>query len=120
MEQLPLRAQIVAFIGCLGLFLFVLELVRRRKLREEYSILWMAVSLGIAVLAGWSDLLLFVKRTVGAYSANSVIFFFGLLFLMGVVLHLTVRVSGLAETNKDLAQEIALLRRRLEAAGKGD
>jgi hypothetical protein len=117
MEQhLPVRAQIVALIGCVILFLFVLELVRRRRLREEYSILWMAVSLGTAVLAAWSGLLLGLTQLVGAISANSVIFFFGLLFLMGLVLHLTVRVSGLTEQNKDLAQSVALLQRRLEAA----
>jgi hypothetical protein len=117
MEQLlPVRAQIVALIGCLVLFLFVLELVRRRRLREEYSILWMAVSLGTAVLAAWSGLLLGLTRLVGAISANSVIFFFGLLFLMGLVLHLTVRVSGLTEQNKDLAQSLALLQQRLDAA----
>ena len=114
---LPLRAQIVALLGCVALFLFVLELVRRRKLKEEYSMLWRAVSLGTAVLAAWGGLLLGITRLVGAASANSVIFFFGLLFLMAVVLHLTVRVSGLTERNKDLAQELALPRQKLEERG---
>lgn len=117
-QQLPVRAQIVAVIGCIVLFLFVLELVRRRRLREEYSILWMAVSLGTAVIAAWGGLLLGITRLVGAISANSVIFFFGLLFLMGLVLHLTVRVSGLTEQNKDLTQRLALLANRLEEAEK--
>jgi hypothetical protein len=113
--QLPVRAQILAVVGCVLLFVFVLELVRRRKLKEEYSILWMAVSLGMAILAAWADLLIGITRMIGAYSANSVIFFFGLLFLMCLVLHLTVRVSGLSEQNKDMAQDLALLRNRLEA-----
>ena len=113
-QQLPFRAQVVAVAGCILLFVFVLELVRRRRLKEEYSILWMAVSLGTAVLAAWGGLLLGITRLVGAYSANSVIFFFGLLFLLAVVLHLTVKVSGLSEQNKDLAQQLALLERRLE------
>jgi hypothetical protein len=113
-SELPLRAQIIAVVGCVLLFLSVLELVRRRRLMEEYSILWMVVSIGTAILAAWSGLLLFITRLMGAQSANSVIFFFAILFLMGLVLHLTVRVSGLAERNKDLAQEVALLSRRLE------
>jgi len=117
-QQLPLRAQIVAVIGCVFLFVFVLELVRRRRLKEEYSILWMGVSLGTAVLAAWGGLLLRITRLVGAYSANSVIFFFGLLFLLGLVLHLTVRVSGLTEQNKNLAQQLALLAGRLEERGE--
>ncbi len=111
---LPVRAQIIAVIGCVFLVLFVVDLVRRRRLKEEYSILWMAVSLGTAVLAAWGGLLLWVTHLMGAYSANSVIFFFAILFLMGLVLHLTVRVSGLTERNKDLVQEVALLGRRLE------
>jgi hypothetical protein len=111
---LPARAQIIAVIGCVLLILFVVDLVRRRRLREEYSILWMAVSVGTAILAVWGGLLLGITRIMGAYSANSVIFFFAILFLMGLVLHLTVRVSGLTERNKDLVQEVALLGRRLE------
>ena len=77
----------------------------------------MAESFGTALLAAWSGLLSGVTRLVGAYSANSVIFFFGLLFLAATVLHLTVRVSGLTEDNKDLAQELALLRSRLDEQG---
>ncbi len=113
---IPPRAQLVAVLGCLALFGFVLELVRRRRLKEEYSILWMAVSLATALLAAWGGLLLAITKLVGAYSANSVVFFFGLLFLTALVLHLTVRVSGLTEQNKDLAQEVALLRARFDDA----
>ncbi len=115
MEPLiPVRAQIIAVIGCVALFVFVVDLVRKRRLNEEYSILWIAVSLGTAVLASWGALLVGITRLVGAVSANSVVFFFGLLFLAALLLHLTVRVSGLAEQNKDLTQEVALLVARLE------
>ena len=117
-SSLPVRAQVIAVIGCVILFLFVLELVRRNRLKEEYSMLWMGVSLGTAVLAAWGDLLLGITRAMGAVSANSVIFFFGLLFLMGLVLHLTVKVSGLSEHNKDLIQEVALLEQRLSQLDK--
>ena len=112
--MIPPRAQTVAVIGCLVLFAFVVELVRKRRLKEEYSILWIAVSLGTAVLASWGGLLIGITRMVGAVSANSVIFFFGLLFLAALLLHLSVRVSGLSEQNKDLTQELALLAGRLE------
>ena len=112
---IPLRAQLVAVTGCLLLFALVLTLVRQRRLREEYSILWLAVSAGTALLAAWGGLLVQVTSLVGAISANSVIFYFGLLFLTVLLLHLTVRVSGLMEQNKDLAQELALLAGRLEA-----
>jgi len=119
-QVLPVRAQIIAVIGCVFLFLFVLELVRRRQLKEEYSILWMAVSLGVAVLAMWGRLLIGVTHLMGAMSANSIIFFFGLLFLMVVALHLTVKVSALSERNKDLTQALALLRAQVEEARSGE
>jgi len=118
-QPITLRAQIVAVVGCALVFLFVLEMVRRRRLKEEYSILWMAVTLGAAVLALWDDLLLAVTRAIGAYDANSIIFFFGLLFLSTLLFHLSVRVSELADRNKDLVQELALLAHRLEAAERG-
>ena len=112
---IPVRAQLFAIAGCLLLFGLVLGLVRQRRLREEYSILWLGVTAGTAVLATWGGLLVWLTHLVGALSANSVIFFFGLLFLTVLLLHLTVRVSGLMEQNKDLAQEVSLLGGRLES-----
>ncbi len=88
----------------------VIELARRRKLREEYVILWLFVSAVIAILALWQDLLVGLTGLIGAGTAESTILFSLVFFFIAVNIHLTVRVSALTKTVTTLVQELALLR----------
>jgi len=106
--------RIVAFVLGVGLFLFIVELVRRRKLQEEYSLLWLITGATIAVLAVWHEIVVEITRLIGAALPMSTLFFFGLLFLIVINLHYSVKISGLSRRVKDLTQELALLRQRLE------
>ena len=47
---MPLRQQVMVVLASVGLLVIILELVRRRKLREEYSWLWMLTGVVILVL----------------------------------------------------------------------
>ena len=51
------RQKFVAILLAIGLIVFIFELVRRKKLREEYSWLWMLSGAAILILAVWYDLL---------------------------------------------------------------
>jgi hypothetical protein len=113
--MIPFRAQMVAAFLALGMFIFAFDLVRRRKLKEEYSLLWIAVTAAMCVLAFWGDLLIGIKDLVGAGSANSIIFLFGLGFLTLVSVHYSIRLSDLTDRNKDLAQAVAILNMELES-----
>lgn len=113
--SLPVKAQMVAAFLALFMFALALDLVRRRKLKEEYSLLWMGVTGAMCVLAFWGDLLLGITHLIGAKNANSVIFLFGLGFLTLVAVHYSTRLSELADRNKDLAQSVAILTSELEA-----
>lgn len=117
-QGLPFRAQMVAAFLALTMFLMAVDLVRRHKLKEEYSLLWIGVTAAMAVLAFWGDLLIRVTNLVGAMNANSVIFLFGLGFLTLVAVHYSVRLSDLADRNKDLAQSVAILTMEVETLRK--
>ena len=106
---IPLRAQIIAVVIAVLLFIYVFDLVRRKKLREEYSLFWMILCALLVLFAAWSHLLVSVTRLMGAVSANSVVFFFGFVFIIALLLHVTVRLSKSAEEIKNMAQKIALL-----------
>ena len=112
--MIPLQAQIIAVLLALFLFVFTFDLVRRKKLKEEYSFFWILLSALLVVFASWFDLLIGVTRLIGAYSAYSVIFFFGFVFVIFVLLHFSVRLSKGAEENKNMAQKIALLEAEIE------
>jgi len=115
---IPPRAQMVAAFLALCMFLLAVDLVRRHRLKEEYSLLWIGVTAGMALLALWGDLLLGITRLVGAMNANSIIFLFGLGFLTLVAVHYSVRLSELTDRNKDLAQSVAILTSEVESLRK--
>ena len=115
-----MRQKVVALCVGVGLVLFIFELIRRRRLREEYSWLWMLCGGSVAVLALWYDLLRWVSDLVGAVVVTSGLFFCGILFLVLICLQYAVRISQLSLQVKNLAQKVALLEEeRQRKEGKG-
>jgi hypothetical protein len=108
------RQKIFAIIASLLIMLLVVELVRRRKLREEYSWLWLLTGGIIILLVVWHDLLLFITHLIGAIAPTTTLFIFGLLFLMLISLHYSMQISKLSHQVKKMAQQLALLKGRVE------
>ena len=106
--------RVIALLVSVAFLLAVLHLVRRGRLREEYTPIWTVVAVGIMVLSAWYGLLLTITRAVGAWAPSSTLFFFGELFLLVLCLNYAVRLSSLTLHVKLLAQEIALLRTELD------
>lgn len=113
--EISTRAQVIAVIATLAIFLFVLELVRRRRLVERYALLWMTAALALLVLAIWTDGLDVIKDLMGIEDAANAIFIlaFGVAYLL--LLNFSVVSSRLGEETKVLAQEVASLEERLAA-----
>lgn len=105
--------RIIAIAGSVALLLFIVELVRRRALKEEYSVLWVITALVLLLLAAWGGLLRDLTHLIGAISQASTLYFFGLLFVVFLLLHFSMRVSALERRVVVLVQEIALLNERM-------
>jgi len=110
---MPLRQKILAILLSVGLVILIFELVRRRKLREEYSWLWMLTGVVIFVLAVWHGLLLFISRLLGIALPASTIFLFGGFFLILINLYFSVKISTLTTQLKELVQRQAILDSRI-------
>ena len=109
LEPLPERQRLVAVLLAAGLVVLIFELVRRRKLREEYAWVWVTTAAGLAVLALNQDLLLTLSRWIGSASSVSTLFFGALVFLLALVLQYSVRLSRLTHRHRTLGQRLALL-----------
>jgi hypothetical protein len=96
-----------------ALLLLVLELVRRRRFKERYALLWLAVAAGVAVVGVFPGIIVWISRLIHVQFL-SVFFLSAFLFLLGLVLSFSVVISRLSEQNRDLAQEVALLEARVE------
>ncbi len=102
--------------GVLGVMVLavVLFLVRRRALREEYTPIWLAVAFSMAFLGLNFDALRGLTRLIGAWTPSATVFFLGEIFLLAISLNYAVRLSRANLNLKNLAQETAILRSRLE------
>lgn len=109
-----LHQKIVALLLSLGLLILIIELVRRRKIREEYSFLWVLTSVVIFLLVIWEKLLLIVARTIGAVNPASAVYFCGIFFIVLISLHFSVKISSLTNQVKNLTQKLSLLEKNLE------
>ncbi len=112
-EQVATSTRVVALVAATALFAAVLEAVRRRKLLEELTPVWMSCALAILVLSFSFDLLVAITDLIGAWTPSSTVFFLGLAFLMAISLGYAVRISTLSNRVKVLAQELAILRAEL-------
>ena len=108
------RTQIISALAAVGLTLYVLDLVRRRRLSEEYSLLWVVASAAVAILGFSTPLLRAITRALGILYEGSTVFFIGLAFATAMLLYLSVKLSRLGQENHALVRELALLRFELE------
>ncbi len=113
------RIQLISALAAVGLALYVLELVRRRRLSEEYSVLWVVATVVVAILGISTPLLRAITRALGILYEGSTVFLFGLAFATAMLLHLSVRLSRLGQENHALTRELALVRFDLEALRAG-
>jgi len=79
------QIQIIALIAAVGLLICILELIRRRKLKEKFALLWLFSSIVLIVISLWGRLLEILAKLAGIYYAPLVlvpiiIFFVILLF----------------------------------------
>ncbi|HET9461832.1 MAG TPA: DUF2304 domain-containing protein [Gaiellaceae bacterium] len=110
----PVRVSIVGAIASVLLILVVLELVRGRRLKERYALLWLATGVVLLVLSIWRDGLNTIAGWAGVTSyPPAVLFAVATLFILLVLLHYSTVISKLTDENVDLAQRVALLEERV-------
>jgi hypothetical protein len=119
--QTPLKVTAVAVVVSLVLIAIVFELIRSRRLRERYALLWLLTGLVLLVLSAWRGGLNTIAGWVGVRGyPPAVLFAVGLLFVILVLLHYSTVISRLSDQNTILAQRLALLEARLRERGAGE
>lgn len=113
-SELPGRQKLVAILIAAGMLVTVIELVRRRKLREEYSILWALTATVLLVLALEYRVLVWITDLIGAATPHSTLFLGALIFLMLLSLQFSIRNSRLTNRQRRLGQRWAELEERIQ------
>ena len=111
----PWKISVAATIVSLLLLFGVFELIRSRRLRERYALLWLATGVVLVALSAWRGGLNTIARWFGVRSyPPAVLFAVGLLFVILVLLHYSTVISRLSDQATTLAQRLALLESRFE------
>jgi hypothetical protein len=106
----PLRVSIIASIASVLLLLVVFELIRSRRLRERYALLWLLTGVVLLVLSAWRGGLDTIAGWFGVTGyPPAVLFAVATLFILLVLLHYSTVISKLSDQNVILAQRLALL-----------
>ena len=112
---MPIQQQIFALLVSVLVFVIVVDMVRKRRLREEYSVLWLATSVVMFVLVLRYKWLVALTSFIGAGLATTTLFIFALIFLMLLSVQFCIKISQLTDQVKNLSQENALMKREIES-----
>lgn len=108
------RSVVLAVAASIGALALVLELVRRRRLREEYSLLWLLTAFVMLIFSAWRDLLHGLAELVGIAYPPNLLFLLAVLFVLLILLYFSTVITRLTQENKEMAQQLALLRYEVE------
>lgn len=102
--------RILAVVIAVLFLLLILDLVRRRRLQERYTVVWFLAGLALLTLALVPGLLGWLADRAGVKDTNSLLFAMSLVVAGLLLLNLTVVVSKQAEQITRLSQELGILR----------
>ena len=111
----PFRVSVLAAFASLVLLVAVFELIRQRRLRERYALLWALAGGVMLALSVWRSGVDTIAGLVGIHYAPSALFALASLFIVLLLLHFSTVISRLADENAILAQRLALLEHELRA-----
>ena len=102
------RVQLTAILASIGIIVAVIDLMRRGRLREEYSILWLVLALGMIGLSLSRKLLESLAHLTGIFYPPSALFAIAFIGCLALFMHFSVVISRLTQQTVTLAQELAL------------
>lgn len=109
----PHRIQFLAVAGSIGLLLFILELIRRKRIRENYSLLWLFIGSVFLFFSLWRRGLEVLAGMMGIAYPPTAFLLILVMALFVILIQFSIITSELTEKNKKLAQEMGLLKEKI-------
>ena len=108
------QAHILVIVATVITALFILRLVRAHQLRSKYALLWLVIGLMLLILAAVPGVLNTISEWLGVLYSPTLFLLLAVGFLFFVVVHYSWELSRLENRTRTLAEELALLRTRLD------
>jgi hypothetical protein len=114
MEILPYKIQVLSILFSLAFMYFIFRLIVKGKLREEYSVIWIVLTLILILLSIFRTTLDEIAGFLGVFYSPSLLFLLGFMAVVSFLVHLSIVNSRQHNQIKNLTQEISLLKFKIE------
>ena len=104
----------LGLIGGVLTLVVLFEMLRRQRLREKYAVIWVVVVAATIALAVFPGLLSWAAGLLGVQVPANLLFFGAIMLLLFISIQLSYEVGRLEERTRTLAEEVALLRLKIE------
>ncbi len=108
------KIQLIAIVGSLVFMIGVIELIRRKQIKEAYALLWLIFGGVFIIFSLWKKGLDFIAALVGVYYPPALLFLILTIAIVLVLIQFSVVISRNNDRIKNLTQEVALLKQKLE------
>lgn len=115
---MTIKIRIIAFVASILLIFIILELIRRRKLKPEYSIFWLIVGFIILLFAIFRHLLEKFSAFLGVFYPASALFIIAFACITMILIYITVLISELSSEKNEILKELSILRWKIERLQK--
>lgn len=100
--------------------IFILNLVKKNKLDEKYSIVWIIFSLGILVISIFHDWVMGIALKLGVYYPPILLLLFAIMIEGIYIVHITITITKQNKMIIKLTQELAILKEKVEETDEED
>lgn len=108
------RFQYLSILGSIVAIFFIIELIRRRKIKEEYSLLWLLLVVSFFIFSLSTTVFEQFSKLIGISYAPAALLLFLVLGSFAILIHFSVVITKLTEKNKNLVQELSILKYEFE------
>ena len=110
--------QWIAITGSVIFIVFILELIRKKKIKEEFSLLWLFFGIVFLVLSVWRESLDLIAFYLGFAYPPAALFLVLIVAIISILIHFSILISRLADYAKNLVQEVGLLKMEVDKMSK--
>lgn len=110
---MDIRARLFVATLSVGLLIFVINLVRRKYLKENYAVLWVITAIVLTLVPLLINYLDQFAYLIGVYYPPAFVYVVAIMFLIVLILHFSIIISKLSEQNKNLIQDLGILEKKV-------
>jgi len=113
-----IRIQYIAIIGSALLLIFVLFLIKKKRLKEEYSLLWLFFGLVFLAISLWKDALDWISELIGIAYPPAALFLILLMAVFVIMIEFSVIISRHSNWIRKMGQDVGLMKNEIEQLKK--